>query len=267
MTLKRLAFALSILFVSSSVSGRQANSQSANPVTVSPSRDPQALLNLAQSITAMGGSAPSDATLTGTVSITAGSSTETGTFTLLTKGINQTSETIATQTTNRTLISSNDWAANVSGGSVQTLAIEPSLSARSAVFPLPFLLHAIDDASLNIVTLGEEAGGASGLTHLQFWRTIGPKPNQQALSSFTIVDVWLDQVSNLPSRISYTRRDGGGTAPTTTIDVYYSGFKNFGGILCPMTLQESLNGTPWAEITLLTCVFNAGLSDSSFPVQ
>jgi hypothetical protein len=67
--------------------------QQASPA---PTSDPQAVAAIQQAAIAMGGSAPSDSTATGTITTVAGSPTENGTITILTRGTDQTSEQIQT---------------------------------------------------------------------------------------------------------------------------------------------------------------------------
>src|SRR5215475_7395276 len=87
MRIKVLAFAASFLFVSNSSAGIP---QTPGPTTTAPQRDPQAVTLLQQSVSVMG-VPPSDSTATGSVTIVAGSLTQQGTVTILTKGSTETS--------------------------------------------------------------------------------------------------------------------------------------------------------------------------------
>lgn len=241
--------------------------QTATPSPQPPVRDAQALAALQQAITAMGGTAPTDSVAKGSITLTAGSRMESGTFTLLTRGFQQSSEQIAATFTNQAIVYSNGLAARVDAQVSQSLPWESSVSSQSAIFPLPFLVNALSDANLNCRNFGVETTASSSFLHVQFWHGFANVPKLQFLASSTVVDAWLDPVTYLPKRISYQRRDAGGDAPVLRIDVFFSDYKNFGGILYPMSVQESLNGTPWASITLQSIALNTGLSDSSFPVE
>jgi hypothetical protein len=74
------------------------------------SRNTQALGALRQAVLAMGGSAPVDSTATGSIVITAGGRTESGTYTLMTRGVSQSSERIVSPSTNETRIYSDGRA-------------------------------------------------------------------------------------------------------------------------------------------------------------
>lgn len=244
-----------------------ALAQTATPSPTPPVRDPQALAALQQAIAAMGGTAPTDSVAKGSITLTAGPRTESGTFALLTRGFQQSSEQIAATFTNQTIVYSNGLAASVDAQVPQSLPWESSVSRQSAIFPLPFLVNALSDANLNCRNFGLETAASSSLLHVQFWHGFANEPKLQFLAGLTVVDVWLDPVSYLPKRISFERRDAGGDAPVLRIDVFFADYLNYGGILYPMSVQESLNGTPWAAITLQSVALNTGLSDSSFPVE
>ena len=228
--------------------------------------DTQALTVLQRAVAAMGGSAPLDSTAAGTIEITAGTRTESGSFTLLTRGVTQSAERIAAAFTAETRVYSGGWAALTVGQSTQTLSIEGSLGNQSVIFPLPFLLNALSDTSLSCEYLGTVATDSVPQLHIRFWHQHANKPGWRSLVPFTVVDVWIDPNSTLPLRISYGRLDRESDMPTLSIDVFFSRYQNFAGVLYPMNIKESWNGTPWAEITIQSVALNSGLTDSNFPV-
>jgi hypothetical protein len=102
--------------------------------------------------------------------------------------------------------------------------------------------------------------------HIRVWNSFNSIANMRFLSAFTTLDFWLDAASGLPSQVSFVSRSGGGATPKIPITVSYSKYQNVTGILYPNEIQESINGTLWATITIESVVFNSGLSDASFPV-
>ena len=106
---------------------------------------PQAADILRQAITAMGGSAPSDLTATGTITTTTGSATDSGTVVVMTRGTDQTSEQIQTSSLAATLVYSRGIAAQIQGNSVTSLPNESGVTTQSADFPLPLLVGMLND--------------------------------------------------------------------------------------------------------------------------
>lgn len=238
--------------------------QSAPPVVV---RDPQAIAALQTAWTAMGGAVPNDSTAQGTISITAGTRTESGAFTLLTRGTTQSSEQISATYTNQTLTYSNGGSALIANQTTQSLSMEASQSSQSGVFAMPLLAQLLSTPGIAVQFVGMEAVNGVTCAHVRTWNSFSSYPKLQFLSDFTTKDFWIDTTTGVIKRLSYQIRDAGGDAPITTMDVYYDDYRSVSGVLYPFLIHKSWNGTPWATITIQTVVFNTGLSDSNFPIQ
>ncbi|MGA8221248.1 MAG: hypothetical protein WB780_06295 [Candidatus Acidiferrales bacterium] len=227
--------------------------------------DPQAISVLQQSVAAMGTTAPSDSTATGTITTIAGSLTESGTITILTRGTNQTSEQIQTPHGSTTVYSQGQ-ASQIVGSTPTLLTTELSLCSQSSDFPLPLLTATLNNPDTAYKYVGLESLKGASAHHVQIWNTYNSTPWLQSLSSFTVRDIWLDAASFLPQRFSYIQRVAGGSEPGIAVDVYYSNYQNVVGALYPFSIQKSYNGTPSATITIQNVVLNTGLSDSDFPI-
>jgi hypothetical protein len=219
------------------------------------------------SVAAMAATIPSDSQASGTVQIIAGSETETGTIQILTRGFSQTSEQISTASGSRAIVSSQGLASETANGTLQALPMELAVTSQSPDFPLPLLGAALNNPDEAFQFIGQETLNGRAANHVRFWDTFASNPGLQSLAAFTTTDVWIDPASRLPLRISYIRRNGGGSAPRVPVDVYYSNYQNLGGVLYPFSIQKSLNGTSWTTITISSATFNVGLTDSNFPVQ
>ena len=224
-------------------------------------RDNQAVSLLQASISAMG-NVPSDSTASGSVVVTAGASTSSGTVQILTRGTTQTSEQLALSDSTQTTIFSNGAANLVQDGTGQSLCLERTASSQSVMFPLPFLAAALANPDISLQFVGSETQGQ----HVRLWNTYSSNSFLQFLSDFTTTDIWLDSTTGLPNTISFTRRDSGGASSGTTITISYSNFQNASGVAYPYSIQESINGTSWATITIQNVAFNTGLTDANFPV-
>jgi len=209
---------------------------------------------------------PSDSTATGTVTTVAGSLTETGTVTILTRGTNQSSEQIQTPS-GFTSVYSQGRASRIIGGSFTKVSIESAVTSQSTYFPLPLLVAATANPDFSFKYIGLETLNGTPVRHVQFWNTFASISDLQPLANFSVRDVWLDSASGLPRRFSFTRRSAGGSSPGVVVDVVLSDYRNVTGVLYPFSIQVSLNGTPWATIAIQNVTLNSGLSDSSFPVQ
>ncbi len=250
------AFVLSSLLVSVCLAAQQV-----------PQRDPQAVAILQQSLAAMGGSVPTDSVATGTIVVVAGSTTETGTIRILSRGADQSSEQIHTTTGNRAVIYSRGFANETRGTTVNSLQMELVVSSQSPDFPLPLFVGALSNSDFAFQYVGQETLDGSPVQHIRFWNTFSSKPRLQKVAEFSVKDVWVDAASGLPRKLSYDRRAGGGSAPRIPVAIFFSDYRNIGGVLYPFLIKKSYNGTPWTTITIQNVAFNTGLTDANFPVQ
>ena len=229
-------------------------------------RDPQALAALQRSVAAMGRSVPLDSTANGTATTEAGSLTENGTVTILTRGMSQTSEQIQAPH-GSTIVYSNLQASQVTDSVMTPLSSELASSSRSLAFPLPLLAAILNNPDSSYVYVGLESLNGLQVHHLQYWNSFSSKPKFQFLTPFTLTDIWIDAGSNVPQRISQMRKAGRGSEPRFQIDVYFSNYQIVNGVLYPFLIQKSLNGSPWITFTITNVTFNTGLTDANFPVQ
>jgi hypothetical protein len=256
MPLKQLALTFCLLLIPFSARSQQTTIQS-----------PQAVALLQSTLAAMGGSAPADSVATGTVSVTLGSLSETGTVRISTRGTDESMEQFTTPSRQRTVIFSKGLGNENVGSEVQTLHLERSVTSQSPLFPLPIVSGLLSNPDVSIQYVGVESLNNASVQHLRVWNTFASKPTWQNLTPFTNTDIWLDAVSNLIVKISFLQRDKGGNATQgIPIDVYYSDYQNTSGILYPMSVNESLNGTPWMLIQINNVALNTGLTDANFPI-
>ena len=255
-------FSLLILLLTGQVAFAQASASSQPPV-----RDPQAFALLQASATAMAASTPSDSVATGSVTLVAGSSTDQGTIRILTKGNAETAVQVQTTSGSSWAVTySNALASRTDGTTTKSLYLEQAASSRCIYFPYPVIADLLTNPDAAFTYVGLETSGQGSLQHIQAWNTFNSNPPFQFLASFTVMDIWLDATSGLPREISFIHRDGGGSAPKIPITVFYSNYQNANGALYPYLIQQTVNGTLWATVTIQSVIFNAGLSDTNFAV-
>jgi hypothetical protein len=229
-------------------------------------RDPQAVAALQQAIVAMGTNVPSDTTLTGTVTLEAGSLTYQGSIRILTRGTTQTSVHLQATESDWTEVYSAGQAAKTQGANTALLPMETAASTQSAFFPLPILAGALGNQDVACQYIGPEELNGAAVVHIYIWNTYESIPALRFLSDFSGTDVWISATSGLPIRIAFIRRSGGGAMPRIPIVVDYSNYQAVSGTQFPFQIQESVNGTVWASITLQSVSTNTGLTDLNFPL-
>lgn len=229
--------------------------------------DSQALTILQRAITALGSSVPADSVATGSITTTAGSEVSTGTIRVLTRGTNQTSEEFTLPaSTSRTTYSDGSAALTADTTSI-TLPFQRAVTSQSIIFPLPFLANALTNKDVSIEYVAAEMLNDVPSQHIRLRNSFASQPDLQAFADYTVFDLWVDAASALPQRISFVRRDGSGAIPRIPVDTYFGSYKTTSGFTYPAQVNVSVNGTPWAAITISSISFNIGLTDSSFSIR
>lgn len=239
--------------VSAPADGISAISQAATPTAT-----------LVSVIQKMGGSSPKDSLATANVTITAGSTTETGTMRIVTSGTTQTLEEINVPSDRQRSVFSEGKGLKLSKNKIGGMTFEESLSAQSALYILPWLSAQVSDPDSVIENLGIDNRDDKGMNHLRISRAFAANKQLQQYSKFTTRDIWLDPTSGLPSRISYERRRASGAVPAIAVSVEYADYRRVGGFLYPFSIRKFVNGTLWADIRVQTVVFDTNIPDSTF---
>lgn len=233
-----------------------------------PQRDPQAITVLAQSIAAMGGTVPMDSIATGSVTIVAGSSTQSGTVRILTRGSDQTSEEITFSLPTSKIVHSRGAGSELQNGVSKRMNLQKAATSQCPDFPLPLLSAILNNSEMTLQYIGLETLNGASVHHVRSFDTLASRPRLQSVSRFTTKDIWIDAVSALPRKISFTRREADG-APSRfgiPVDVFFSDYRRIGSTTYPFQIKQSLNYSPWLTITVQNVSFSAGLTDSDFPV-
>lgn len=243
---------------------------SQQPAAASPqavSRDPKAISIIQSAVNAMGGANPNDSSASGTVTITAGSETDSGTITILTRGSTQSVEQIATGNGTQKTVYSNGLANDSNHiAAKNSYSLELAASSQSTVFPLPMLSAILSSPDSALLYVGLENINDVACNHVQVWNTYASQPDLQFLSPFTYREIWIDAKTGLPMKIAYSIRDGSGAVPSTAAETVYSNYQKVGGVLYPFQVSRSLNGTSWMTISITNVAFNTGVTDSTFSI-
>jgi hypothetical protein len=166
----------------------------------------------------------------------------------------------------QTVTYANRQASFTSGATTSVLPMELTLTSQAPDFPQPLLSAILNDPDTSSQYIGLEASNGQSLQHVRTWDSFASQPGLQTLSSFTTRDIWIDATTALVQRISYSSRPAQGPVGVS-VDVFFSNYQSASGVSYPYTIQKSLNGTPWATITIQSVSFNTGLTDASFSIQ
>ncbi len=229
-------------------------------------RNPQAVAVFQQSIVAMGSSVPTDASITGSVTIVEGSKSSTGAVRILTRGLDQSLEEITTPDGTRKVIFSRNLSSESDGTTSKAHSLERSASSQPVYLPPVFILAMLNDPESAFEYVGLENIDGIDAHHVRVWKTFSSKPKLQHLAVFSEKDVWIDAKTKLPLKVFFEQREGGGASDRTRMEFVFSDYRPAGGALLPMRIEKSKNGTLWMTITMSDVRFNAQLTEADFPV-
>jgi outer membrane lipoprotein-sorting protein len=214
------------------------------------------------------GAVPQDSTASGTVVVEAGSDSEQGTVTILTRGASQTVERVATSHGTKRVVFSNGLANDTDHvGTKRLYTLELASSSQSALFPLPLISAILSYPDSSYQYVGLESLNGADCHHVRVARTFASQQDIAYLAPFSTRDLWINAKTGLPAQITYSMREGTGAIPSTSVTISYSNYQVTGGVQYPFEIVKSINGTPWMTITISSVLFNTGLSDSNFSLE
>jgi hypothetical protein len=261
-----------------------------SPTTTSPpaASDPQAVTLLQNSLTALTGGFPiTDVTMTGTITVNKGSTTESGTVTLIATAVGQSQLTVALPS--GTWVTTENFATNPRtssqtgpSGTTQDTAPEDLMGPHPAWFCPAMVIGAVAPQSYVASYVGQETNGASSIRHISFWpqtesdsSITAPQPvGQQVLTGPTPPprlypgqeELYLDSSSLLPEGLTirirgYTAKNGAPDPTKPAIleeTILFSGYRVVQGREAPFHIEMSAVGSPLMDIQVSSIAFNTG---------
>jgi hypothetical protein len=210
---------------------------------------------------------PLDSIASGDIQIVAGSQTSQGTIRILTKGEDESFVEYTTNIETRALIYSSGQANELLAGKNKILPMELVVTSQAAEFPIPLMSALLNDPNTSFQYVGAEISDGLSLEHVRTWDSFASSPGLVVLSTFSTRDIWIDASSGLVQKISFAKRAARGASPSIPVTLFFSDYQVVSGVAYPYSIKKSVNGTPWATITIQSVSFNNGLSDSQFTVQ
>jgi hypothetical protein len=244
----------------------------ASAKTTASSNDDQAIVFAAQAMTAMtGGASISDATLTGTVTWTAGDS-QAGTVTLSAKGLNESRVDLNLGNGTRSDVRNSStgapqgaWVA--SGGTVTAYVQHNCWTDASWFFPILSSLSQTTNPSFIFSYIGAEQRNGVSVQHIQIYQLAAAGLINSPVPTLSLLDFYLDATSFLPVAVSFTVHTDLDMNVNILTEIDFSNYQSVNGIQVPFSVQRSLNGSVLIDVTVTDAVFNSGLPDSLFSLQ
>jgi hypothetical protein len=232
---------------------------------------------LQQSLTAMTGNTPvTDVTMTGTVTVTRGQTTDSGTISLIATaaGRSQTTATVPAGTRTQVRdISGDKPTVTETGpdGVTRTLPLPAALSPQPAWFYPPLIMAAASTTGDGYSYLGQEQRNGATVDHFAIWR--GPSAASSVAQQKpypTQHDIYLDPASLLPVAMTFTLHAylpgsaGAGPPPSRAKlkdrheEVAFSDYRQVQGRPVAFHLQVQSDGAALMDIQLSSVSFNTG---------
>jgi hypothetical protein len=266
-------------------SAQQTNTSASGPQT------PQAASIIQQSITAMtGGALITDVTMTGSVTINSGSTTQSGTITLMGNAAGQSQLTLTLPS--GTWVTTENFASNpristVNGpsGTAQDTSPEDMMGPSPAWFCPALLMGAAATQSFAASYVAQESRNGSTVSHISIWPpsassapiySSSPNPGVQILNGPSQPntfypgqhELYVDTITLLPQALVLRFR--GHRQTNTNLDltqpiyiqqeVDFSNYQQVGGRLMPFRTQVQAGGIVLMDIQLSSVAFNSGAS-------
>jgi len=237
-----------------------------------PASNAQAVLYAGQAIAALTrGNSISDVVLNANATYSAGED-ETGTATLLAVNIGESRIDISLPSGTRTEIRDaqtgnalGKWI-NQSGTSGR---FAPHNCLTDAVWFFPALSSLNAQASVVLAYVGPETRNGEGVQHLRSYVYQAIKDQAAAVNSrqLSTMDFYLDSTTLLPSAILYNVHPDKDATANIPVEIDFSNYQAINGIVVPMRIQKYMQGTLTIDLTVISAVFNSGVSLSNFSVN
>jgi hypothetical protein len=266
MRIKALAFAVSLLLVSSSSAGIQQTSTTSTSSA-------QASVFLAQSAKALTGSTViNDVTLTGIAEWIAGSDDETGTATY--KGLSG-SYRLDISLRNGTRSEIVSPVGGVPSGSWIGLdnTLHPvanhNLMSDSGWFPTFTLVNLISSSNMVLAYVGQETRNGVQVIHISVSQQFPNLPGNSSsfMQHLTQVDVYLDSTTLLPTSYLFNLHPDDNALLDIPTEIRYSNYQTLGGAQIPLHVQKYVNNTLTIDLQFQNATLNSGLTAAQFSVE
>jgi hypothetical protein len=236
-------------------------------------KDPTAVAIAETAVNAMGGQQAilgyQDSLATGTLTIYHGESPTSFPIILKSKGTHETRvEMQMPNGMNIRIMKEGRAAIQKPDGTVRKLALNNLVGERVGHIPLLSLLAEYQSSKVSLAFRGSAQvnGQTTKIIALSF---VPHADSTQGsfFSSITQTLFYIDNTTGLVDKIQYENYEQGNSQQHhRTIEEYFTGYQNVGGIVVPFRQTSFDNGKPEDDLVLKSVTFNVGLADSDFTV-
>ncbi len=223
---------------------------------------------LLQQLLGKTGAFPSSLTGTGTVTLTEGSTTKSGTVRIATLSGEYTLEEFTFPDEDRVVAFAHGLATVKKKGQLTSVKSAASLTLQSPLFPMPLIIGMVNNPDVVIELVGTENIEATLTDHFRLQNTFSSAPDLKDFSRLTQRDLWVDASTGLPLRLSYELSSGVGPGDISVpVSVDYSNFVTSSGVPLPQNITVTVSGTKWLFISISSVSVNSGVSISDFQLN
>jgi hypothetical protein len=271
----RFHFAAAVVVLAATLFGPSTFAQNQPTPSLAPTKDPQAIAVLTQSLNAVGG-LPSIASIqsyTGTGNITYNWADQPVQAPVTVQGMgigNFRMDSVLPEGTQTWACSGYSGVSINPDGSTQRTPYYNLLSSGSMTLPYVRIASFISDSSTTISYVGLVTIEGQQAYQIHFAMAVSALPPASALTALPglgTFDLYLDPASFLVTKLTETVRSDSNFNTTLPRELDFANYRTVGNIAVPFTISETINGQTTWSISLDSMVFNTPLTVSVFNPQ
>jgi hypothetical protein len=231
----------------------------------------ESVLQLSLAALSASSSSVEDATLTGNGRRIAGSTGETGTFTL--RMLDSSGSRGDYSYPSGTMSEIRSYAARAgqwigADGTAHALAPHNLYAEGAWFFPLTVLRHSLDSTHYQATFVGPETLDGKAVQHFRYWRISSASPAGAAeIQDLSRTEIYLDATTYLPVRITFNDHPDRDARTSIPVEIRYSGYQPINGTQVPFQIQQYRNRALFLDLQVETAVLNTGIAASLFDLQ
>jgi hypothetical protein len=238
-----------------------------------PTRDAQALLILAQSLTAAGGAqalaTAKDFTATGTITYNWAGERVQGSVTFRGLGLDDFRlDAVLPGGTRSWAVSNLVGALKETDGTVTSIPLHNAVNLGGLTFPYFAMLAALADTTTSVTYVGQVQLNGAQAYQVRVARSFGLHGRGAAtVEQLTTRDFFIDAGTYLPVEIQDTTHPIRGSSEGYRHEIDYSAYQTVNGLRVPFSVAEKVAGQTIWTARISSISFNTGLAESDFQLQ
>ncbi len=155
-----------------------------------------------------------------------------------------------------------DWGVSQSDGEVRRFPTVAVAEAGNWRIPWLTIIADVNDPEVEVTYVEVEQGG--GVHHVRLHRKTRDAGLAEVLQP---CDVLLDAQTGLPLKLTFSAHPPENLLVSIPIEIEYSDYRAFSGLLIPTRIRHSILGQLMSEILVTQFSINTGLSPADFQVR